>query len=322
MNHKLTIRLSIILLVLLLHTIIPSTSAQTPCAPSDPPGEFPALPENLPERTGDLTEAQRILADDIGDIRSLALSPDGLFAVARGEHGLYLLNPTNAHILYTICEETVNVAISPDARTLVLMGEDMVQLRDVYNGEIVAELEESWTAAAFTPDGYFMTVQDADGTVSVRDIVSLDVVYTLDDVLHFAASPAGDFLAVPTDSEVQVLDLVSGDEVTTLEVGDFTAMKFNRSGRWLATIGEVVTVWDVESWEPAIGIEAEAVDISFDPLDEFIAITSEDELSLWELKSGSLMHQFGCEDCGAVLAHSTGVIITDSAHLIFVEFSQ
>ncbi|MCI0709775.1 MAG: WD40 repeat domain-containing protein [Chloroflexi bacterium] len=321
MNHKLTTRLSVILLVLLLHTFIPSTSAQTPCAPGDPPGEFPALPEALPERTSDLTEAGRILADDIGEIQSLALSPDGLFAVALGEYGLYLLNPTNGHVLYTICEETVNVALSPDARTLVLMSEDAVQLRDVYNGEIVAELEESWTAAAFTPDGYFIIVQDVDGVVSVRDIVSLDIAYTVEDVLHFAASPAGDFLAVATDAEVQILDLVSGDEITTLEVGDIATMKFNRSGGWLATVGEVVTVWEVDSWEPAFEIEVEAAGISFDPLDEFIAITSEDGLELWELESGSLIHEFECEDCGAVLAHSTGVIITSSAHLIFAQFS-
>ena len=318
---KLIISLSVLLFAATIFAFPISVAAQSHCEPSDPPGEFPALPENLPERTSDLAETQRILVDNIGEIQSLMLSPNGLFVVARGEHGLYLLNPTNAHILYTICEETVNVAISPDARTLVLIGEDMVQLRDVYSGEIVGAIEENWTAAAFTPDGYFMVVQDADRTVSVRDIVSLDVLYTLEDVQYFAASPAGDYLAIAGDAGVQILDLVSGDDVTTLSVSNITAMKFNRSGGWLATVGETVTIWDVETWEPVLEIEVEAVDISFDPLDDVIAITSEEGLELWELESESLIHEFECEDCGAVLAHATGVIITESAHLIFVEFS-
>lgn len=194
-----------------------------------------------------------------------------------------------------------HVAISPDWSLIAGAGEDAtVELVDTATGDVVRELagHQDETVAdgspikdvAFSPDGSLVASAGPQGRVivwSVEDGSEIAAVETGTDVFALSFSPDGDRLAIGGDAPASVVDVASGDPVTTLpESAAASGFAWSPDGRWLATAGPggAPAVWRTGDWRLIEQLPGGSLKkVAFAPDSRTIAFTDteDDTVRLW-----------------------------------------
>ncbi|WP_165975537.1 WD40 repeat domain-containing serine/threonine protein kinase [Actinomadura rubrisoli] len=196
----------------------------------------------------------------IGDLWSVAVSPDGKLVATAGK---YLKDgskgPKQPRIWNVATGETVavlnghsgrvaDVAFSPDGRILATSS-DVIRLWEVGSAKAIDTFKGSG-ALAFSPDGRTLATGGPDNTLIIRNLASKRAVSLAghtDVIADAEFSPDGTLVATGSqDKTVRLWDVATGENVATLtgHSGSIWSVAFSPDGRTLATAcGFVKSVW-------------------------------------------------------------------------------
>jgi len=172
----------------------------------------------------------RILNGHINSVHSVAISPDGRFALSgSNDETLRLWDLGTGRCLRTLKGHTCgvnSVAISPDGRFALSGSWDMtLRLWDLATGQCLRTLKGhtgSVISVAISPDGRFALSGSSDNTLRLWDLATGQCLKTFEghtkDVHSVAISPDGRFtLSGSNDTTLRLWDLATGQCLRILE---------------------------------------------------------------------------------------------------------
>jgi WD40 repeat protein/tRNA A-37 threonylcarbamoyl transferase component Bud32 len=221
-----------------------------------------------------------------GNIRALAVSPDGKRVAAGHRDGLVTVwDAASGEVLFLLRGHAAAVndlAFGPDGRRLVTAGADTtVRLWDMQYGLEALVLRghsASVLKVAFSSDGRTLTALGADGTVKHWDAGLGPVPFVLRGCSEPVLAAGGKFLAARAelDGQVYVWDLATGDPAGPLPLGPTSGSPryaLSPDGKRLAAFWVSddhkyqphLANWDVPNGKKLWGREMRAEKIAFSP---------------------------------------------------------
>ncbi len=257
-----------------------------------------------------------------GQVKSLAVSPDGQFlAASKGDVVAGLWNVRTGQKVSGLEEfpgTTKAVAFSPDGSLLAYGRGYQVGVRNGRTGEYAGQFEghsNTVTSVAFSPDSTKLASGAWDSTVRIWDVSSGEPLahYEAQNwVSCVAFSPDGNFVASGDWSDTVDVWEVDGYQETprhrlTGHTDDLTAVSFNSDGRYLASAAEdeTIRIWDLQSGELLHTLQhAELISkqgsfaitcLRFSPTDPTLLASGSADFTakLWNVETGELVKTFG-----------------------------
>ncbi len=149
---------------------------------------------------------------------------------------------------------------------------------------------------AFSPDGITLASAEADGSVTLWDMVNFTRDHSLQahqgKATDVAFASTGDLLVSgSSDGTIQMFDLATDEPARPLQRRDFWAdsVAYSPDGQTVATgaFGGAITLWDTSTWETIAVLEGHLADITslaFSPDGNLLASASTDKsVRLWDL---------------------------------------
>jgi len=242
-------------------------------------------------------------------IENIAFSPDGRFLASSGypdeeNSPLQMWDTTTWESKGTFedSESADCLAFSPDGKNLATCAPGQIQIWDTRTGELTQK-NDLWyydtDLLAYSPDGklliaaYFsdLIYLDANSGEEVRrtKLIGTDIIFS------FGFSPDGKLLAVGGRDLLAFYDPATGEEVASLfndqasdnpGYANLDPVVFSPDGKWLATSGGGVRLWDVSSRKVVHTLE-DGLDLAFSADSTLLAQGQlEGEVFIWDVASG------------------------------------
>jgi len=261
------------------------------------------------------------------DVRSVAFSVDGkTLASGSLDKTVKLWGVTSGRLLHTLYGHSYNVnsvAFSSDGKTLASGSQDKtVKLWEVASGRLLRTLDghsSNVYSVAFSSDGKTLTSGGGDNVVKLWEVTSGRLLRTLEGssnrVSSLALSASGKTLASGCKdfNRVMLWEIASGRLLRTLgefEENGVWALAFSPDSKTLATgtkarkvilrevdSGRISRTLKADSDTVVIGGAAHIRSVAFSPDGKTLAstfhdriITQRNNLLLWKIPSGSLLH--------------------------------
>jgi WD40 repeat protein len=161
-----------------------------------------------------------------------------------------------------------------------------IDIRDLASGELISSFEGHSSPAdsiTFVGDGSTVISTDFNGDLFIWDADSGDTLDQFSDVLSMSVSSDGEQLAVLTGDQIITLGPINTPEDRImLEALAARQLEFSPGGRWLASWGDHLTVWEAEAGEMRFrqrNVRADGVDWS--PDSRFLISHSFDSAQVW-----------------------------------------
>ena len=235
-------------------------------------------------------------------VRRVAMTKDNRFALSAGrDRSVRMWDVRTGQQVGMIAEIRSSVfamALSPDEAHVALSLDDgAIGIASLKELRVVRQWKanEAHTfGLAWSPDGKHIASGGGDGRVTISDAASGGVLQrylTHDDwVGDVAYSPDGGLLAsAGKDAKVVVRELSSGRCLCELHDHSewVNRVAFSKDGRLLASAGDdgLVIVRETRAWRPVLQISTKgmALGLDFSSDGKLLAISSRDDIALWDL---------------------------------------
>ena len=212
----------------------------------------------------DTHQLKRRLTGHSGQISSIIFSQNGTtlasFSLSRRHRELMLWNVNTGKQQVTFTDELSTITsrtLSPDGKTLAVGRPDnQVELWNTLTGQHKATLKKhtnSVSAMTFSPDGRLLATSDSGktihlwGTFAAQHIATFTTEYGSINALAF--SPDSSVLASVTSNGIHLLNLETGNSISTFRHGSVDTLAFTPDGRTLASGSSDTTIrlWDTQT---------------------------------------------------------------------------
>ncbi len=212
----------------------------------------------------DTHQLKRRLTGHSGQISSIIFSQNGTtlasFSLSRRHRELMLWNVNTGKQQVTFTDELSTITsrtLSPDGKTLAVGRPDnKVELWDTLTGQHKTTLKKhtnSVSAVTFSPDGRLLATSDSEktthlwGTFAAQHIATFTTGYGSINALTF--SPDSSVLASVTSNGIHLLNLETGNSISTFRHGSVDTLAFTPDGRTLASGSSDTTIrlWDTRT---------------------------------------------------------------------------
>ena len=251
--------------------------------------------------------------EHIGPVHGLAYSPDGLTLASagyydRGTEVRLWEATTGRHIGILISEDgemdsVECIAFSPVSQILAVgWGTGAISLSDIKTDEPTKSLGNHRSrvlSLAFSTDGMLLASGVRDSTVRLWDMKTNKLLRTLtghkSEVLSVAFSPDGKTLATCSKEDVRLWDTDGGHNRSIINHFAILDVAFSPDGKTLASGNDdnTVSLWDKKSAKlinTLIGHKEYVSNVVFSPHDETLASTDNNNVLLWNVRTGEHLH--------------------------------
>ena len=274
-----------------------------------------AHPQTRPVlRSADEQIAEPLRAFGLGDVLSVAFSPDGERALLGSGAGFAVLvdveSGTFERYLFGHTDAVGAVAFSPDG-TKALTGSDdrTAKLWDLNTGEVIQTFTghtARLTSVAFSPDGTEVLTGSEDHTARLWNASDGSLIRTFthtDYVNAVAFSPDGtEVLTGSSDETAKLWNGSTGDLIRTFdEDAPVTSVAFSPDGSQVL-VGDsygYAKLWDASTGDLVRSVRAGTwyLKVAFSPDgSRFLSGDYEGDVKLWETSTGDLVHTFAGHD--------------------------
>ena len=245
-----------------------------------------------------------------GNVRAIALSPDGNRAVAVGDFGVALWDLASGDLIRkfdTLLDTPMSAAISRDGRRMLSGNNKTVKLWDLNTGELLRVFEahtDDVEFVTFLPDGRHILSGGGDKTAKLWDAATGKLLRTFSQPIRgrLAVSSDGKLIVVAEDDTLTLIDTASGKTVRTIHESTTGALGASAVAvspdRKLILVGANQTLRLVDSASGSLvrsfdGHKREITSVAFSPDGALAASSSYDNtIKLWNIAAGTLIRSF------------------------------
>jgi WD40 repeat protein len=108
-------------------------------------------------------------------------------------------------------------------------------------------------------------------------------------------SPNGEWLVIPDGKRARLWNTVNGSAVSTPidQDGNIRVAAFSPNGRYLATGGASLMVWDIATGlkfpGKSFSVGQDVQDVAFSPDNKLLAFSSASKVGVWDIHSGEML---------------------------------
>jgi predicted NACHT family NTPase len=274
-----------------------------------------------------------IFTKDLGNVRSVAFSPNGQFLTTGDSRGtVRLWDVMTGQEIFNCKGHThwvESVTFSPTGGIIASASNDeTVRLWDINTGKCLKILQEhtnSVLCVVFNADGQQIATASLDRTVRLWDINTGKCLKTfsghLDWVFSVAFSPQEKIIAsVSADKTIKLWDTNTGECLNTLQEQDIVCdISYNYDGSLIATAcnDKTVKLWNTRTGKCFKILDVNKVrSVTFSPIGKMLATGGADHnVRLWDIDTGECLKTFQghIDHIISVTFNSTGQILASGS---------
>lgn len=243
---------------------------------------------------------QQTFTGHVDSIMDITFSPNGDFLAGVDLFDvLYLWETRTAKLLFTLPKSNYQrqIAFSPGSDRLIVGNRESVEVYRLPAGELMKSFPIGSSLLALSPDGSLAAIGAADGAVIIRNLISGEDLYALQEqyesIRSMTFSPDGSILAGRTGDKIWFWQAPSGRLLITLPIDLSPEVAFSSDSTLLISIDDRphkerrarISVWRIADGEQVTTTQlVETREIAVSSRGDVVAAGSYDrQVSLWRL---------------------------------------